>query len=61
MCIAFMVAYPLSPYLLAPFGGASITIVEAQFNKSMSAVQVTVEWAFGHTILLFPLVNFRRM
>ena len=30
-------AYPLSPYLLAPFGGASITSAEDQFNKSMSA------------------------
>ena len=43
-------AYPILPYLLAPFGGASITSAEAQFNKSITAVQVTVEWTFGHTI-----------
>ena len=53
-------AYPLSPYLLAPFGGATRTPAEAQFNKSMSVVRVTVEWAFGHTTGLFPIVDFRK-
>ena len=51
-------AYPLSPYLLAPFGGATIMPAKAQFNQSMSAVCVTVEWAIGTG--LFPFIDFRK-
>ena len=53
-------AYPLSPYLLDPFGGTTIMPAEAQFNQSMSVVCITVEWAFGHTTGLFPFVDFRK-
>jgi nuclease HARBI1 len=38
--------YELRPYLLTPFEGAVLTSDEALFNKRMSKVRVSVDWAF---------------
>jgi nuclease HARBI1 len=38
--------YALRPYLMTPFEGAALTTDEALFNKRMSKVRVSVEWAF---------------
>ena len=40
-------AYPLRPQLLAPFKGANFTEEQQEFNKQMSAVRVSVEWAYA--------------
>jgi nuclease HARBI1 len=38
--------YALRPYLITPFEGAVLTVDESLFNKRMSKVRVSVEWAF---------------
>jgi DDE superfamily endonuclease len=38
--------YALRPYLTTPFEGAALTTDEGLFNKRMSKVSVSVEWAF---------------
>jgi len=39
-------AYVLRPYLQIGFRGSTLTDEEKEFNKQMSAVRVSVEWAF---------------
>jgi nuclease HARBI1 len=38
--------FALRPYLITPFEGAVLTPDEALFNRRMSKVRVSVEWAF---------------
>ena len=40
-------AYGVTDNILAPFRGAFLTVEEQEFNKCMSKVRVSVEWAFG--------------
>ena len=44
LCIYDDPAYPSRVHLQGPFEGARITPLEAEFNKSMSAVRIAVEW-----------------
>ena len=53
-------AYPLRPHLLAPYRGGVITAEQALFNKRMSAVRVTVEWAFGKILANFAFVDYKK-
>ena len=53
-------AYPLNPYLLCPFKGANLTNAEKDFNKSMSAVRVSVEWIFGDVVNRFKFTDFKK-
>ena len=53
-------AYPLRPHLLAPYRGGIITPDQALFNKRMSTVRVTVEWAFGKVLSIFAFVDYKK-
>ena len=46
LCIYGDPAYPLRRHLQAPFRGPGLTQQQDDFNKSMSAVRVSVEWLF---------------
>ena len=50
-------AYGVTQNIIAPFRGAS---QEHAFNKSMSKVRVSVEWAFGKITQYFTYVDFKR-
>ena len=53
-------AYPLRPHLQAPFRGNNLTNDQIEWNKSMSAVRVFVEWIFGATINYFKFMDFKK-
>jgi hypothetical protein len=60
LCIYGDPAYPLRPHLQAPFRGARLTPAEADWNKSMSQVRVSVEWVFGDIINYFKFLDFKK-
>lgn len=53
-------AYPVQQYILAPYRGAVITPLQAQFNTSMSKVRESVEWEFGKVVQYFAFLDFRK-
>ena len=53
-------AYGVTQNIIAPFKGAQITPQEHAFNRSMSKVRVSVEWAFGKITQYFTYVDFKR-
>ena len=53
-------AYPLRSHLMTPFQGAALTEEEKVFNKKMSSVRTTVEWAFGKVISLFAFLDYKK-
>ena len=53
-------AYPLSPFIITPFKGAALTPDQALFNKRMSELRVSVEWAFGKLISQFAFMDYRK-
>lgn len=53
-------AYPLRQHLLAPYRGAIITPAQELFNKRMSKILETVEWAFGKVVQYFSFLDFGR-
>ncbi|XP_028403364.1 uncharacterized protein LOC114526065 [Dendronephthya gigantea] len=59
MCIYGDPAYPLRVNLQAPFRNVLMTPAMQEFNRSMSAVRVTVEWAFGEVIRSFRCLDFK--
>ena len=50
LCIYRDPAYPLRPHLQAPFRGNNLPNDQIEWNKSMSAVRVSVEWIFRDII-----------
>ena len=52
-------AYPLRAHLQAPFKG-NLSLDQANYNKSMSSVRVSVEWLFGDIINFFKFVDFKK-
>ena len=60
MCIYGDPAYPLRLHLQAPFRNAVLTADMEAFNKSMSAVRVSVEWLFGDVINYFRFLDFKK-
>jgi hypothetical protein len=60
MCIYGDPAYPLRIHLQAPFRAAAITPQMQVYNKSMSAVRVSVEWLFGDIINYFKFMDFKK-
>lgn len=52
-------AYRGSPQILSPFRGAALTPAQRKFNASMSAVRVSVEWAFGLVVNQFQALQFK--
>ena len=54
-------AYPLSPWLGAPFpSDGLITGEEARFNKTMSAARIAVEWGFGKIKVNWAYLDFKK-
>ena len=53
-------AYPISPYLLCPFGGAVKTKDQEAWNKEMSSVRQAVEWGFGNIVLKFAFLDYKK-
>lgn len=60
LCIYGDLAYPLRIHLQAPFRNAILTPQMDQFNASMSAVRVSVEWLFGDIINYFKFLDFKK-
>ena len=61
LCIYGDPAYPLSPHLQAPFRGNNLTNDQIGWNKSMSAVRVSVEWIFKDIINYFKFMDFQKI
>ena len=61
MCIYGDPAYPLRVHLQAPFRNAVLTADMEAFNKSMSAVRVSVEWLVGDVINYFRFLDFKKI
>ena len=53
-------AYPLRQHILAPYRGAVITRNQELFNREMSKVRVSVEWAFGKVVQYFAFLDFKK-
>ena len=53
-------AYPLLPYLCAPFKGAVLTPEEQEFNRRMASVRIAVEWGFCKVLNMFAFVDYRK-
>ena len=53
-------AYGLMRNIMAPYRGAQLTAQQQQFNKSMSAVRISVEWTFGKICQYFTYVDLKR-
>lgn len=60
LCVYGDPAYPLRAHLQAPFRGNGLTPQEKNFNQSMSAVRVSVEWLFGDICNYFKFIDFRK-
>ena len=60
LCLYGDLAYPLRVHLQAPFRAAHLTPAMAQFNKSMSALRVSVEWLFCDIINYFKFLDFKK-
>ena len=54
-------AYGVLSRVLSPFrAGQVLTPAEQEFNRSTSAVRVTVEWSFGKIVQLFAYLDFKK-
>ena len=53
-------AYGVSRHILAPFQGARLTPQQQEFNRAMSKVRVSVEWAFGKIMQHFAYMDFKK-
>ena len=53
-------AYPLRQHILAPYRRAVITRDQELFNREMSKVRVSVEWAFGKVVQYFAFLDFKK-
>ena len=60
LCIYGTPVYPLRPHLQAPYKHSNLTEEEKQFNKAMSSVRVSVEWAFGEVAEYFAFIDFKK-
>lgn len=60
LCIYGDPAYPLRVHLQAPFRAVNLTPQMEQFNTTMSAVRVSVEWLFGDVINYFKFLDFKK-
>lgn len=60
MCLYGDPAYPLRVHLQAPFRNAVLTPQMQDFNRSMSAVRISVEWLFGDISNYFKFIDFKK-
>ena len=59
LCMYGDPAYSLRPHLQSPFKGAHLTPLQNDWNKSMSAARVSVEWIFRDIIDYFKFLDFK--
>ena len=52
--------YPLRVHLQVPYRGAGITSQMELYNKTTSAVRMSVEWLFGDIVNYFKFLDFKR-
>ena len=52
--------YPLRVHLQVPYRNAGLTQQMEEFNRSMSAVRISVEWLFGDIINYFKFLVFKK-
>ena len=52
-------AYPISQHLQTGFKGAALSAQEMEFNRSMSAVRISVEWGFKEITTYFAAMDFK--
>ena len=57
MCLYGDPAYPLRVHLQAPFRFVAPNQDMQDFNKSMSAVRISVEWLFGDIANFFKFMD----
>ena len=60
MCIYGDPAYPMRIHLQAPFREHRLDQKMQAFNKSMSAVRISVEWIFGDIVNYFKFLDFKK-
>ena len=60
MCVYGDPAYPLRVHLQGPFRGAVLTQQQMDFNRSMSAARISVEWIFGDIVNYFKFLDFKK-
>ena len=53
-------AYGVSSHILSPFRGLHLTPREQEFNRSMGAVRISVEWTFGKILQQFAYLDFKK-
>ena len=56
----FRAPHIFSLHLLAPYRGAVLTPAQELFNKRMSKVRESVEWAFGKVVQYFAFLDIRK-
>ena len=59
MCVYGDPAYPLRVHSQGPFRGAVLTQQQIDFNRSMSATRISVEWTFGDIVNYFKFLDFK--
>ena len=60
LCLFGDPAYPMMRHLQSPFNVAHLNQQQRNLNKSMSQVRATVEWVFGHVIIYFKHMDFKK-
>ena len=60
ICLYGDLAYSLRMHLQAPYRNRQLTVHMQEFNKSMSAVKILVEWVFGDIINYFKFLDFKK-
>ena len=60
LCIYGDPAYPLRVHLQTGFRGVNLTPMQQNFNRSMSDVRSSVEWAFGEILRDWAFLDFKK-
>ena len=53
-------AYPLVSLIRRGLNGANLIAARKAFNHANSSPGISVEWAFGKVVQLFPFIDFRK-
>ena len=61
LCIYGNLAYQLRPHLQGPFKNKNLTPQQADFNKSMSTVRISVEWVFDEILNYFSFLDYKKI
>ena len=61
MCIYGDLAYPLRVHLQTPFRHLSLAPPMQDYNESMSAVRIAIEWLFGDIANSFKFLDYKNL